>query len=85
MKLDGQSISKTFLVKHKEKTYCINYFYSDYGALEEINRDAWEITDEDGEMLQIFLFKNDSKEKIEEIKKNQELQNKLIDFCEKIK
>ena len=85
MKLVGQAINKTFLIKYEEKTYCINYFYSDYGALEEINRNTWEITDEDGEMLQIFLFRNESKETIEKVKRNQEVYDKLIDFCEKIK
>jgi len=45
------------------------------------NRDTWEIYDEEGEELNVYIFNDTTKEEKEQIRKNRILANKLIDFC----
>ncbi|MFH1971026.1 MAG: hypothetical protein ABIJ05_01425 [Patescibacteria group bacterium] len=83
MKRLQTTIQKTFTVKHRGKTYHIDYLNSDGQILGLINRNNWEITDEDGEELQIHLIKGKSKKEKEKVMKDLELAEKLIEFCVK--
>ena len=62
MKLVGNTLQKSFLIEHQGKKYFVNYLSSDYPNPNLLNRDNWEILDEDGEELNIYFFKSISKE-----------------------
>ncbi len=79
MKIIGNAIQKTFLVEYRGKTYCIDYLNADYPALGLINRNNWEIIDENGEDLNTYFLKSERKAK--ETGNNIRLFNKLIKFC----
>ena len=81
MKLQQSILNKTFIVNHKGKDYCVDYLNSDGHTLGLLNRDYWEITDEDCENVNIYIFKSDNKKIREEVKKNRILVQKLINFC----
>jgi len=81
MKLTQSILERNFTVQHKGKTYHVNYLNSDGQILGLINRDYWEIVDEDGEELNIYIFKNTTKKEMKQIDKNVKLMNKLITFC----
>ncbi len=81
MKLIQTVIQKTFCVKYKGKTYYIDYVNSDGQALALINRNNWEVYDEDRNELDIYTFYEDSKKRLKEIEKNLRLTDKLISFC----
>ena len=81
MKLTQSIINKSFTIEHKGKEYYVNYLNSDGQILGLINRDYWEIIDEDGEELDIYEFRGKTRKQKEQIKKNIELRNKIINFC----
>ena len=70
-----------FTVKHKGKFYCVDYLSSDGQILGLINRDTWEITDEEYEELNIYLLNDTPKRERKQIKNNIKFANKLITFC----
>ena len=80
MKLTQTVIQKTFRVEYKEKVYYVDYLNSDRQTLVLLNRDDWEICDEDHNDLDIYTFYEDKK-RIREVKKNLLLADKLISFC----
>ena len=51
MKLENSVLQKSFTVKHKGKTYYVDYLNSDGQILGLSNRDYWEVTD--GEWYEI--------------------------------
>ena len=83
MKLEQTTLQQTFMVKYRRKSYCIDYLNSDGQTLGLLNRDNWEVTDEDGESINVYRFKSDTKKEKEQIKQNIKLVRKLIEFCVK--
>ena len=81
MKLIGNIIQKSFLIKHKGKKYCVNYLNSDYPNPNLLNRDNWEIVDEDGEELNTYFFKSNMKNDKSKITLIKQKYDKLISFC----
>ncbi|MBU0977303.1 MAG: hypothetical protein KKD18_02710 [Nanoarchaeota archaeon] len=81
MELKQTVIQKTFTVMHDEKCYCVDYINSDGQILGLINRNNWEISCEDSEELQLYLFKGSTKKEKEEVEANLKLADELIDFC----
>ena len=81
MKLEQTTLQKTFIVKHKGKSYFINYMDSNGQTLGLLNRNNWEVCDENSEELQVYMFQGDGKKKKEQAKKNLELAEKLVGFC----
>ncbi|MBS3131851.1 hypothetical protein J4212_05440 [Candidatus Woesearchaeota archaeon] len=81
MELIGNTIKKSFVVKHKGEKYFVNYINSDYADPILFNRDNWQILDEDGEELGLYFLKSD----INKDNLNQglleEIHDKLISFC----
>ncbi|MBI2657601.1 hypothetical protein HYX08_02800 [Candidatus Woesearchaeota archaeon] len=76
-------MERHFTVKHKGKFYYVDYLDSDGQILGLINRDTWEILDEELEELGICEFQNATKKEKGQIKKNIKLANRLIEFCTK--
>lgn len=80
--LDFQFLSainkKNFTVKHKGKTYYVDYLNSDGQILGLSNRDYWEVYNEDDEELPNHKIKGD---KVILNKKELRLKIKLIKFC----
>ena len=74
-------MQRTILIKYKGKTYFIDYLNSDGQILSLLNRDYWEIKNENQEELQIYEFQNTSKKEKEKIRKTRILHSKLINFC----
>ena len=74
-------LERHFTVKHKEGFYYVSYLNSDKPILGLINRNTWEILDEELEELCLCEFQNDTKEEKEQIEKNVKLYNNLISFC----
>ncbi len=83
MKIEQTTIQKTFSVKYLGKLYCVDYVNSDGQTLALLNRNNWEIYDEDRKELQIYLFKKSSKKEKEMVKKNMTTARKLINYCVK--
>ena len=81
IKLTQTVLEKNFTVKHKERFYYVSYLNSDKPILGLINRDTWEICDEEGEELNTYILKDTTKEEKQQIKKNTKLANRLIGFC----
>lgn len=81
MELTQTIIQKTFYVEHEGRTYYVDFIDSDGHTLGLLNRNNWEIIDEDHEELQIWEFRSNTKENIKIIKENQKLSDKLIEFC----
>ncbi len=80
MKLTQSTLQRNFTIKLKDKTYYVNYLNSDGQTIGLINRDNWEVRDEEGEEINTYVFKNTNEI---EINKNLKLVNKLINFCVK--
>ena len=74
-------LERHFTIKHKEGFYYASYLNSDKPILGLINRDTWEVYDEEGEELNVYIFNDTTKEEKKKIKKNVKLYNKLITFC----
>ena len=81
MKLTNLAIQKFFTVKHKSKTYYVDYLASDGPICGLFNRFNWEILDEELEELGIYEFKGMSKKEKKEVDENVKLYNKLVNFC----
>ena len=81
MKLEQSALQRTFTVKHKGKYYYIDYLNSDGQILGLLNRNYWEITDEDREELDIYILSDTTKKERQEKEKNAKLFDKLINFC----
>jgi len=69
------------MVEHKGKEYYVDYLNSDGPVLGLINRDYWEICDEEGEELNIYILSDTTEEEKKQIEENAKLYSKLIDFC----
>ena len=74
-------LERHFTVKHKERFYYVSYLNSDKPILGLINRDTWEICDEEGEELNTHILKDTTKEEKHQIKNNTKLASKLIELC----
>ena len=81
IKLIQSTLERSFTVKHKGKTYYVSYLNSDGPILGLLNRNYWEILDEELEELNIYIFKDTTKKEEQQIDKNVKLTNKLIEFC----
>ena len=81
MKLTKSALQKWFTVKHKGKTYYVDYANSDGQTLLLSNRNYWEILDEELEELNIYVCSNTTKKELKQIDKNVKLYKKLIKFC----
>ena len=81
IKLTQTVLEKNFTVRHKERFYYASCLNSDKPILGLINRDAWEILDEELEELGICEFQDAAKKEKEQARKNRILANKLIGFC----
>lgn len=81
MKIEQTILSKTFVILHQEKEYLVNYTNSDEQTPNLLNRNLWEVKDEDGEELNIYPLGKISKKKKVEIEENRRLVIKLIKFC----
>jgi len=53
-------LSRSFEVRHKHKTYHINYTNSDGQTLALANRDHWEVSEEELEEINIYEFNNNT-------------------------
>jgi len=74
-------LEKNFTVKYNKKIYYIDFIASDRQILGLINRDTWEVLDEEFEEICVCEFQNSTKKEKQQIKNNRELANRLIDFC----
>ena len=81
MKLLQSTLERNFTVKHKGKTYYVDYLNSDGQILGLMNRFNWEILDEELEEVSTLGFKGMSKEEKKEVDRTVKLTNKLIKFC----
>ncbi|MBI2656938.1 hypothetical protein HYX03_04315 [Candidatus Woesearchaeota archaeon] len=81
IKLIQSVLERHFTVKHKGKFYYACYLNSDKPVLGLINRDTWEVYDEEGEELNIYIFKDIPKKELRQITKNGKLYSNLISFC----
>lgn len=81
MKIKQFILQRTFIINHKNKNYYINYLNSDGQILGLINRENWQILDENSEELQINLLSNSTKKERKEIEENRNLFDVLIRFC----
>lgn len=81
MKLTQTVLEKNFTVEHNKKTYYISYLDSDGPILGLINRDTWDIYDEDGEELNVYILENTTEEEKKQIEKTATLYYKLVNFC----
>ena len=83
MKMVQNTIERNFTINHKGQTYHISYLNSDGQTLSLLNRDNWEIFDENDEELNIHIFKNASKKEQKKVGENLKLFGKIITFCKK--
>ena len=74
-------LERHFTIRHKERFYYVSCLNSDKPILGLINRDTWEITDEEYEELNIYLLNDTPKRERKQIKNNIRLANRLIEFC----
>ncbi|MBM3232634.1 hypothetical protein FJZ18_00510 [Candidatus Pacearchaeota archaeon] len=81
MKITQTILQKTFRVEHHGKVYYVDYVNSDGQALILLNRDNWQIYDENHEELNIYLWKDSNKKEKKKIEMNLCLAEKLISFC----
>ncbi len=81
MKLIGNTLQKTFLIKYQGKEYFVDYLISDYPNPALINREIWKVIDEDGEELNTYSFKFITKKEKAKIKLNRNKYDRLINFC----
>ena len=78
MNLTQSTLQRSFTVKHKGKTYYVDYLNSDGQILGLLNRDYWGVLDQDLEELPTYKF---TKDKAIPNKKESELKIRLIKFC----
>ncbi len=81
MKITQFTIQRTFFVQHNGKIYYVDYLNSDGHILGLLNRNNWEIYNEDSNELNIYSFKGDSKKKEKETNDNRKLFIRLVNFC----
>jgi len=81
MKLTGNILQRSFLIEYKGKKYSVNYLSADYPTPLLLNRESWEITDDDGEELQIYQFNSTNKREKEKLEKNMGIFDEIVDFC----
>ncbi len=81
MKLKQTIINKTFFVEHNGKTYCVDYVNSDSHTLALSNRNNWEITDQEGEQINLYSFSKMTKKEKREIERNFKLFEELTCLC----
>ena len=81
IKITQTVLEKNFTVEYKRKIYYVGYLNSDGQVLGLINRDNWDVYDEEGEELNIYIFKDTTEEEKKQIEKNGKLYSKLIQFC----
>jgi hypothetical protein len=81
MKVVQSSLERSFVVTHNGKEYFVNYLNSSDQIPNLANRFHWEIFDENHEELNIFEFEDMANEEKEQIQKNREFRDHLIDFC----
>jgi len=81
MKVVQSSLERSFVVTCKGKEYFVNYLNSSGQIPNLANRFHWEVFDENHEELNIFEFENMTLKEKEQIQKNRELRDHLIDFC----
>ena len=58
MKIEQTILQKSFIVRHLDKSYFVDYINSDGQTLGLVNRDNWEIYDDDHESLQVYILKS---------------------------
>ncbi|MEK6932915.1 MAG: hypothetical protein AABW56_03930 [Nanoarchaeota archaeon] len=78
MKIKGYFLEKQFEVKNKGKVYYISYLNSTSQSLRLLNRDNWEIYEEDGDNLFEYIYKRNKFVLDKNIRK---LKLKLIKRC----
>lgn len=78
IKIIKNTLERNFTVDCKGKTYYVGYLNSDGQILGLLNRNYWEILDEDLEEVSEFCFRGSD---VRGIEKNVELKLKLINFC----
>lgn len=76
MKIEQNIISRDWFVSYKGKNYHVNLTYSDGQTLALLNRDYWEIQDENGNEV-CYAFKGEQPELSEKET------NEIIEFCTK--
>ena len=81
MKLVQSSFERSFVVTYKGKEYFVNYLNSSDRIPNLANRFHWEVFDENHEELNIFEFENMTLKEKEQIQKNIELRDYLVEFC----
>ena len=81
MKIVQSILNKKFVIINNREKYYVDYLNSDGQILDLMNRNNWEIYNEDGEELQIYFFNNDTEKEKEKILKNSKLSEELINFC----
>ncbi len=81
MKIEQTTLQKTFVIRYKGKTYLVDYLDSDGQTIRLLNRDYWEVYDENSEELQIYIFKESTKKEKILIDKNIKLKERLVEFC----
>jgi len=75
------TLQKFFTVKHQGKIYYVDYLNSSGQILGLLNRDYWEVLDEELEELNIYVYSDTTKKELKQIEKNTKLYRKLIKFC----
>jgi hypothetical protein len=78
MRLAQTILEKHFTVRHKGKTYYISYLNSDRPCLGLVNRFTWEVLDQELEEIDVYYVSGVKKQQID---KNNELVEELINFC----
>ena len=78
MKIKGNLLERKFLVSHEGKKYYVSYVNADYPFHSLLNRDDWEVIDEDGEEVSIYTIKS---VKNKRSKEETSLYYDLIEFC----
>jgi uncharacterized protein YutD len=81
MKVVQFSLEKSFVVMHNGKEYFVNYLNSSEIVPSLLNRFHWEVFDENHEELNIFEFEDTANKEKEQIQKNRELRDYLVEFC----
>lgn len=81
MKIEQSTIQRTFTVRHKGRTYFVDYLNSDGQILGLMNRNNWEVFDKDSEELPVYIFRDSTKKEKKEAEKNRKLFEKLVKFC----
>ena len=81
MKIIGNSIQRDFIVESNGKIYNVNYLNADYQTSALLNRDFWEIRNEDGEEINGYFFESSSEEDKRKAENDANLFDKIVEFC----